>query len=241
VNEIHGVEGTVSMATNRASSILGGNYQVFEQFLKRSGANVFLSNAVSHLIFPSVPLQLISTQVHSITQKPSSHRWTVHSKNGSVDYKAVILAAPFHGSSISLPASLSSSIPPQPYVHLHVTLLTTTSPSPDPEYFGLAAGAKVPNMVLTTWEGVRGGGREPEFNSLNYLGVVRDGEGEEETEWVVKIFSRSRIEDEWLEKVFQGKVGWVYRKEVRILFIICTFYVLTFMEVGRVSGFTTNH
>ena len=63
-------------------------------------------------------------------------------------------------------------------------------------------------MILTTYEGVRKGGREPEFNSLSYHGLVREGE------WAVKIFSQQRISDEWLQNVFNGQVGWVYRKEV---------------------------
>lgn len=62
--------------------------------------------------------------------------------------------------------------------------------------------------MLTTYEGVRKGGKEPEFNSLSYLGLVR------EDEWTVKIFSQQRISDEWLQNVFNGQVGWVYRKEV---------------------------
>jgi prenylcysteine oxidase / farnesylcysteine lyase len=63
-------------------------------------------------------------------------------------------------------------------------------------------------MMLTTYEGVRNGGVEPEFNSLSYHGLVREGE------WAVKIFSKQRISDEWLSNMFFGKVGWVYRKEV---------------------------
>jgi hypothetical protein len=68
-------------------------------------------------------------------------------------------------------------------------------------------------MMLTTYEGVRDGGTEPEFNSMSYLGVVREGE------WAVKIFSKERVSDEWLEKMFMGQIGWVYRKEVT--FRIC--------------------
>jgi prenylcysteine oxidase / farnesylcysteine lyase len=68
--------------------------------------------------------------------------------------------------------------------------------------------------VLTTYEGARLGGPEPEFNSLTYHGEVAPGRGE----WVVKIFSDHRLSDEWLEEVFDGNVGWVHRKEVRFLF-----------------------
>lgn len=140
----------------------------------------------------------------------------------------MILAAPYHLSSLLLPSDLHSLIPKQPYIHLHVTLLSTTAPSPNPEYFGLSAGAKAPVSILTTKEGARKGGKSPEFNSLNYLSKLRKaevesepvGEGEQESkepekdEWVVKIFSMEEISDEWLEFVFQGQVGWVMRKEV---------------------------
>lgn len=63
-------------------------------------------------------------------------------------------------------------------------------------------------MMLTTYEGVRQGGKEPEFNSISYHGMVREGE------WIVKIFSKERISDDWLQGIFPGEVGWVYRKEV---------------------------
>ena len=72
------------------------------------------------------------------------------------------------------------------------------------------------------------GARAPEFNSLSYHGKIlqRDGtpanitrrgaDGSEESgeEWSVKIFSKQKIEDRWLRRVF-GEVGWVHRKEVR--------------------------
>jgi len=62
-------------------------------------------------------------------------------------------------------------------------------------------------MMLTTFEGARNGGKEPEFNSMSYHGLVKDGE------WAVKIFSKERIEDAWLADMFNGSVGWVHRKE----------------------------
>lgn len=67
-------------------------------------------------------------------------------------------------------------------------------------------------MMLTTHQGAENNGEEPEFNSLSYHGKVRDGE------WAVKIFSKKRISDEWLNKLFLGQVGWVYRKEVGVTF-----------------------
>ena len=122
------------------------------------------------------------------------------------------------------PASYGTlaAIPEQPYVHLHVTLLSTSARTPNASYFGLSPGSKAPTTVLTTHDGVRArGAPEPEFNSLTYHGSVRaKGSGERrltaqgEEEWVVKIFSKKRLGDEWLEGLFgRGKVGWVVRKE----------------------------
>ena len=83
-------------------------------------------------------------------------------------------------------------------------------------------------MILTTYEGARKGGKEPEFNSLSYLSLLREGE------WVVKIFSQRRISDEWLQNVFNGQVGWVHRKEVYFLLVVH----LPFIEVFLASSGT---
>ena len=151
-------------------------------------------------------------QVKSIKWNDNTETWTVKGADGPVGYKAVILAAPFHSAAISIPDSVSVLIPEQPYVHLHVTLLTTTALHPNPAYFGLPPTEKIATSILTTSKGLRGGGKEPEFNSLTYHGhIIHDGI----TEHVVKIFSKQRISDEWLATVFSDQVGWVLRKEVR--------------------------
>ncbi|KAF8641081.1 hypothetical protein AX17_000725 [Amanita inopinata Kibby_2008] len=191
IDEIHALEGIVSMATSDAASVQGGNYKIFEEFIKRSDAKLLLNATVT-----------------SISPKSdSSYHWTVRSAHGSADYQAIVLAAPFHSTGILLPNSISSQIPPQPYVSLHVTLLTTTSPTPDPTYFALPSNANTSRMILTTYEGARKGGKAPEFNSLSYLGLVREGE------WAVKIFSKEPVTDDWLQNLFHGNVGWVYRKQ----------------------------
>ncbi len=160
-------------------------------------------------------------QVTSITSKASSSQpWTVQSNQGSKNYKAVILAAPFHSTGISLSPALASQIPEQPYVNLHVTLLTTKSPSIDAAYLGLPPTEKLPSMILTTYDNARKGGKEPEFNSLSYHGKVSDDE------WGVKIFSKEIISDEWLQTVFKGEVGWVYRKVVNDLHSAVSFLLI---------------
>ncbi|KAL0950719.1 hypothetical protein HGRIS_007495 [Hohenbuehelia grisea] len=193
VDFIHALEGACSQATDGATSIRGGNFQIFEQFLQRSKANVQLN-----------------TKVASITARPfgSTNEWTVRTTSGrSQQYKAVILAAPFHTSGIALSPLLAARIPPQPYVHLHVTMLVTNSSTFNKAYFGLAPNASVPSLMLTSAEGIRRGRPGPEFNSISYHGLVRPGE------WAVKIFSDHRISDATLQRILPNSVRWVYRKE----------------------------
>ena len=199
-----------SLAADSASSIRGGNWQLFEQFITRANATVYLN-----------------TTVVSIAQvNAKSYTLRTHTTGSNVEtersYRAVILAAPFHSSAIDLSLTgAAPAIPPQPYVHLHVTLLSTTSTHPRPRYFKLKDGAIVPSMVLTTWDGarVREGEHAPEFNSLSYHGKIKTRDGlpanssaDGQEEWTVKIFSKQRVEDRWLRRVF-AQVGWTLRKE----------------------------
>lgn len=89
--------------------------------------------------------------------------------------------------------------------------------------------------MLTTDVGTRNGGKRPEFNSVSYHGLVREGE------WAVKIFSKERISDGWLQQMFNGQVGWVHRKEVSTkanIYIIST--NLSPLIVGRISKAPTD-
>ena len=138
----------------------------------------------------------------------NSHDWTLRSNLGSANYKAVIIAASLHSSGIKLPPTISSQVPEYPPVHWHVTVLSTTAQSLNPEYFALSPSTRLPKMILTTSMNAHHGGNVPEFYSISYIGLVRDGE------WAVKIVSKDRLSDDWLSKVFSGQIGWVHRKEV---------------------------
>lgn len=214
----------MSMAATGASGVKRGNYQLFEEFIRRSRANLFLNTTVSLQPTMSNRSTLIYTwhQVLSITRDSQTSLYTIRTLNQSTVvedtrlYRGVIFAAPFHSSNIKLSLSPEApTIPPQPYVPLHVTLLSTTAAHIRPEYFGFSAKTDVPGTILTSYEGFRNGGSEPEFNSVSVHGKVRrkDGVAVEKEEFLVKIFSKERVEDEQLTNLF-GEVGWVYRKLV---------------------------
>ncbi|TFY73089.1 hypothetical protein EWM64_g10923, partial [Hericium alpestre] len=88
MDSIHALEAACSLAAAGASSVKGGNWQIFQHFVSHSGANVFLD-----------------TEVNSISRKSATDaKWTLRSDKGQTDYRAVILAAPYHTADVSLPA-----------------------------------------------------------------------------------------------------------------------------------------
>ncbi|CUA71609.1 hypothetical protein RSOLAG22IIIB_09699 [Rhizoctonia solani] len=195
VNDIHALEGMVSMAANGAHSVAGGNWRVFERWVKESGAKVHLGTTVQQL------------------RQGAKGKWHLAVEGaGEETYDAVILAAPYKSTGIKLEApglDLGTAFPPVDYVRLHVTLISTTAKHPLGSYFFPAAPeTTVPQAILTTGSG----SIEPEFNSLTYHErIQREGQP---PEYIVKIFSKSRVSGEWLEKVFgKGTVGWIRRTE----------------------------
>ena len=47
MDKIHALEGMVSLAANGASTVKGGNWQIFEHFLAESKASLYLNTTVS--------------------------------------------------------------------------------------------------------------------------------------------------------------------------------------------------
>ncbi|KAG8942041.1 hypothetical protein FRC04_003889 [Tulasnella sp. 424] len=226
VTTIHGVGAGVCMVAGGAAQIAGGNYKIFEEFIKRSGAKLHLNTTVSGL-------------QKSLSASTSKHVWTLDGDSNipSTPYDHVILAAPFASSGITIQDSSASFLPKVEYVRLHVTLVSTTSSSARPERFGLQPGTHVGKFILTTENrGDKGRpesssvicdtgsldpavgagckqnlGSKPDFNSITYHQTF-EHKGRKEHIW--KVFSMEKKSNEWLEDVFgEGTVGWVYRKE----------------------------
>ena len=176
------------MATFGASSVKGGNRQIFQEFGKRSGATIYLGTKVE---------TIRKTDDMSLESAYSSGcPWLVRYRDLSSGivttraYDAIIHASPIHpqlplnttGIAFSN-SDIPNRIPVQPYVHLHVTILVTNATSPRPEFFGLQG--KVPNTILSTFEANKGR-TKPTFNSLVYLQSLGKLDDERGVEHIVK-------------------------------------------------------
>ncbi|PWY98415.1 hypothetical protein BCV70DRAFT_212782 [Testicularia cyperi] len=164
-DQIHGFGALVSLAASGATGVKDGNYRIFEEFFRRSGAKMLTGKEgeVTGIVrFDRVRRRssqpMMSSNHHSAgrsadaTEEP---QWYIGSKSGEGDvYDAVVIATPWHNAGITL-LNTEKRVKSRPFVHLHVTLLATTATGPKPAYFGLGSQDAVPRTILTSDESVR--------------------------------------------------------------------------------------
>lgn len=220
LGSIHALEGVVSIATNGAMAVEGGNWRIFESMVKASKAEVRLGTEVKRI-------ERHEDGTFTITSKAASTEDGTEAQSTSEDFDTVILAAPYQFANLDI-APKPSIVPDTiPYVNLHVTLFT----SPHylaPAAFNLPPSEKVPRMLLTTLQPSENPGADPyykskvNFNSISLLGT-RYNRRTGGDQYLYKIFSMSEIPDSFLAEIIGRKtdaegrvnsddVSWVYRK-----------------------------
>lgn len=150
LDQIHGLETMVCMATDGAMSIEGGNWQIFDGMIQASGATLLLNTSVSAIAKDAssgkYSIKTTSAQpLHPPQDRPSS------SYDEEWIYDTIVLASPLQFSNITFTPPLSSHPPAIPYVSLHVTLFTSARRL-SPSYFNLPPSSleTMPTTILTT-------------------------------------------------------------------------------------------
>lgn len=196
VDSIHALGGLVSMiAQEGAFSVVGGNRQIFEQFVERSKAKIRLSDV----------RQLIRVDAESQRQS----EWIVKAVESTGEltsevYDTIILATPFHQSGIELINSQSDrQIPRQDYVHLHVTFVLTNATSPASAFFG--STSSISTTIHSTFS--TASSQKPIFNSLNYQKRLLPSTAlsylnRTDSIYLVKLTSDTILSSESLESIF---------------------------------------
>lgn len=180
-DQIHALGAGVSLSASGAAGIKGGNYRVFEEMLKRSGATLHSGSAGEvtgmvkfrtrdEALAAGKPLQPSEFQT-------AGPKWWVGTAAGTGGlYDAVFVAAPWNSAGITL-MNTESVIPVNKYVHLYVTLVATNASHPDPTYFNRGKGSTVAKTIMTTWNAVRksqhrgGGGDDDGDNDSAHVAV----------------------------------------------------------------------
>ena len=159
LDQIHGLESMVCMATDGAMSIRGGNWQIFDGMVKSSGATVFLNTSVTSItknstsgkysVRTKTPLPENSND--GVSDLSSSAPFDYDSYNHGTSYDTIIIASPLQFANISFTPPLSNPPPAIPYVSLHVTLFTSPYRL-SPTYFDIPRWSlsSMPDTILTT-------------------------------------------------------------------------------------------
>ncbi|KFY16377.1 hypothetical protein V492_01362 [Pseudogymnoascus sp. VKM F-4246] len=194
---IHGLETMVSMATDGATQVQGGNWQIFDLLLNASRATVHLDTTVSALEK--------NNGRYILTSKATNAGWTAVASEQQFD--SVVIAAPLQYSGLKLSEGLVEKTPDEiPYVQLHATLFTTPLKL-DGSYFGLKPGDVVPTTVYTTLSPSDDPtsrtdivGKAGFFSVSSLRTVTHPKSGRKE--FVYKIFSSEAVTKEFLGSLF---------------------------------------
>ncbi|OZJ06019.1 hypothetical protein BZG36_01079 [Bifiguratus adelaidae] len=190
LDELHAFGAMISMAAAGAKSVAGGNYQIFEHFLSKSGASLHLN-----------------TSVLSINHGPNSSGYRLELSNGrSEDFDSVIIATPLHLSDISINVPLSASAQrllnkPVEYKAVHVTLVVGKVRT---GFFGRADLTTLPSLVITSPDASFVGGKAP----FTCFAIHR---AYEDDTVLVKFFSKTRLSEEVLDEIFETR-SWTVQK-----------------------------
>ncbi|TDZ21796.1 Farnesylcysteine lyase [Colletotrichum orbiculare MAFF 240422] len=206
---IHGLETMVSMAPEGAKQVVGGNWQIFDTMLRNTNATLNRNTSVTSITVKSGP----SSSKYLLTTKSlnSETEGGGEADQHPVAFDNVVIATPWQYSDINVAEDLfQHKIDHIPYTKLHVTLFASPFRL-SPEYFGLPAGSKAPDTVLTTLPkteeakvGAEGAGKAG-FYSISTLRTATNPETLKD-EFIYKIFSPDKVAAEFLSSLLGVEV-----------------------------------
>lgn len=129
--EMHALETLVSIAAEGASSVKGGNNQIFEQFVARSGAALHLEHQVTRIEKLEAPSKESTRAQWALTAVSES------GKQKAETYDLLVVAAPWHQTDLQIVGSSAPALlgPPVEYVKLFVTIVITNATAPRACFF----------------------------------------------------------------------------------------------------------
>ncbi|KAI8368233.1 Prenylcysteine lyase [Radiomyces spectabilis] len=187
VHLLHAFGALVSMAAAKGAwSVQGGNFLIFEEFVRRANAELHLQTSVTSI------QNVTDVDEHGLPVR----RYIVTTANDESElYDAVILATPLHNAQIELPFANTDTH--RTYHTVHVTLVAGV---PNPGYFNRDKDT-IPSFIVTTGHFET---ENPPFTTFVVHRTIETGES------VVKMFSSKQMTDDELDKLFYDR-SWVYR------------------------------
>lgn len=193
LDQIHGVEALVCMAIEGAMAVQGGNWQIFHEAVKRSGATAMMNTSVTK----------VAKEV--VDDLPAYHLSMLDGST-SGPYDTLILAAPYQFAEITFDPPLAHTPVAIDYVSLHVTLLTSPH-AISPTFFNMSPeeSASVPSTILTTRPTSDDSSHEPhKFFSISTLRTLSPSSASNVSspQYLYKIFSPAPLTATFLSQLF---------------------------------------
>lgn len=187
-------------------SVNGGNWRIFEEMVKTSGAAIYQNTAVSSIGFAKEKTSSSAPKYEISTSSASAEPEVV-----STAFDDVIIASPWQFSNIEAGEGvIKHHIEEIPYTKLHVTLFASPLKL-HPEFFKLPPGSKAPSNVYTTLaegevpkQGAEGVGKTG-FYSVSTLRTAVNPKTNK-MEFVYKIFSPKPVTPQFLSDLLGVKV-----------------------------------
>ncbi|KAG9063958.1 hypothetical protein KI688_004072 [Linnemannia hyalina] len=193
LDDIHALGALVTMAANDAQQIEGGNFQIFEGMVAKSGAEVRLGTKIARV-------RRLEPRYEG--EEPQFEVTTSTGQKQIFDY--IVLAAPIESTNIHFDISL----PPQPKVDYRTIHATFVRGHVNPSYFYTSTSPArsstpstkdFPTHILST-------NSRAEFTSLSIQARLSNGET------ITKIFSPEVLSKDLLDRLYSNRT-WVKHKE----------------------------
>ncbi|KAK0384576.1 hypothetical protein NLU13_8662 [Sarocladium strictum] len=190
---------------------MGGNWQIFDGMVSRSGAHVQLNTTVTTVDLVRDPQEKTSPSAQYTVDTKGAASSDVRGEKYPVAFDSVIMASPWQFSQIKAePSVVRDRVDPIPYTHLHVTLFTSPLRL-RPGFFGLRPTDRSPSSVYTTLRkdeiprAGKDGVGDTGFYSISTLRkIINPHTGAEE--YLYKIFSAEAVTASFLSDLFGADV-----------------------------------
>jgi prenylcysteine oxidase/farnesylcysteine lyase len=227
LGRITGLQAMVSLSTQGAIGIKGGNWRLFQAMIDASDTDLRLNTSVTSV------------------SKSANGKWVVkfNKKGDQITdveiYDSVIIAGPLQCSQVTIEPKLPKESIVKDYATVHVTLFTSPKKL-DPTYFGMRPNNLVPGSILTTlsheesenWRMMMSTGKEGVGSSGFYYIIslretLRRYSGGLRTEYLYKMFSPGYFGDDKIKAMLgvhgnvkmkgnhysgdDNSITWIYR------------------------------
>ena len=226
LNQIHGLETMVCMAIQGQMSVVGGNWQIFDQMLKASGAQVLLNTSVAEISHQRDGTYNVKAATSTLKDEPLLEPASNHPQVNT--YDSVIIATPLQFSDITFTPTLKNPPLPIPYVTLYVTLFASPHRL-SPSAFNLPTTSPAPSIILTT-QPTNNATQLPFFSISTLRSIRNPTHNPPRHENLYKIFSPAPLPFSFLSHILglpstatadddkdtslsKEEISWIYRKK----------------------------